>query len=43
VVVEVDRERVTVLDPLVGERSLPQEAFQAAWAAMRFLTLVIAT
>jgi ABC-type bacteriocin/lantibiotic exporter with double-glycine peptidase domain len=42
VVVAVDREQVTVLDPLVGERRLPRDDFQAIWAATRFLTLVIA-
>jgi hypothetical protein len=34
-------EQVTVLDPLVGERRLPRDDFQAIWAATRFLTLVI--
>ena len=41
VVVDVDSDNVMVLDPRVGERSLPREDFQEAWAAMRFLTLVI--
>jgi len=41
VVIGVDADSVTVLDPQVGERRLPWEAFQAAWAAMRFLTIVI--
>src|SRR5262245_41505619 len=41
VVVGVDSDSVTVLDPQVGERCLPQEDFHAAWAAMRFLTIVI--
>jgi predicted double-glycine peptidase len=42
VVIDVDAAQVTVLDPLHGERRIPQEGFQAAWSAMRFLTIVIA-
>lgn len=42
VVVAIDPESVTVLDPQVGERSIPREDFQTAWAEMRFLTMVIA-
>lgn len=42
VVVAINPEQVAVLDPLVGERSLPRHDFQTIWAAMRFLTLVIA-
>ena len=41
VVIAVDPDRVAVLDPQVGERSIPEEDFHAAWAAMRFLTIVI--
>jgi len=41
VVIDVDADSVTVLDPQVGERRLPREDVQAAWAAMRFLTIVI--
>lgn len=41
VVIAVDPERVLVLDPLAGERDVSREDFQAAWAAMRFLTIVI--
>jgi ABC-type bacteriocin/lantibiotic exporter with double-glycine peptidase domain len=41
VVIAVDLETVSVLDPLVGERNIPREDFQIAWAEMRFLTLVI--
>jgi hypothetical protein len=41
VVVAVEPESVMVLDPQVGERSIPRLDFQAAWAAMRFLTIVI--
>lgn len=41
VVVAVDPENVTVLDPPVGERTIPREDFQAAWAEMRFLTIAI--
>ena len=43
VVITVDPETVTVLDPLIGERTIPQEDFQVAWAAMRYLTIVINT
>ncbi len=43
VVMTVDPETVTVLDPLVGERAIPQEDFQVAWAEMRYLTIVINT
>jgi ABC-type bacteriocin/lantibiotic exporter with double-glycine peptidase domain len=42
VVVAIDSERVTVLDPLVGERTFSLDEFHAAWSAMRFLPLVIA-
>ena len=41
VVIAVDPERVTVLDPLVGENGMSREDFQVAWAEMRFLTIVI--
>jgi len=41
VVVDIGSDSVTVLDPQIGERRLPQEDLQAAWAAMRFLTIVI--
>jgi ABC-type bacteriocin/lantibiotic exporter with double-glycine peptidase domain len=41
VVIAVDQENVSVLDPLVGERDISREDFQAVWAAMRFLTIVI--
>jgi ABC-type bacteriocin/lantibiotic exporter with double-glycine peptidase domain len=43
VVVGIKQENVLVLDPLVGERRLAREEFQAAWAELRFLTIVIAT
>jgi len=42
VVIALDPTDVTVLDPLHGERRLPREDFQAAWSAMRYLTIVIA-
>jgi predicted double-glycine peptidase len=41
VVIDLDPEFVTVLDPQHGERRLPREDFQEAWSAMRFLTIVI--
>lgn len=43
VVAGIEQEDVLVLDPLVGQRRLTREEFQAAWAEMRFLTIVIAT
>jgi ABC-type bacteriocin/lantibiotic exporter with double-glycine peptidase domain len=42
VVIALTPTDVTVLDPLHGERQLPREDFQAAWSAMRYLTIVIA-
>ena len=42
VVIAVDHAQVTVLDPLVGERQLPREDFEAIWAATRWLTLMVA-
>ena len=42
VVIDLDADQVTVLDPLHGERRVPREDFQVAWSAMRFLTIVIA-
>jgi hypothetical protein len=42
VVIAIDTNQVTVLAPLVGEPQRPRNDFQAIWAAMRFLTLVIA-
>ena len=41
VVVSIEMDNVTVLDPLVGENNLTRDEFQAAWAEMRFLTIVI--
>lgn len=42
VVIDLDADQLTVLDPLHGERRVPREDFQEAWTAMRFLTIVIA-
>jgi ABC-type bacteriocin/lantibiotic exporter with double-glycine peptidase domain len=42
VVIDLDADQMTVLDPLHGERRVPREDFQEAWTAMRFLTIVIA-
>jgi ABC-type bacteriocin/lantibiotic exporter with double-glycine peptidase domain len=42
VVVAVAHAQVTVLDPLVGERQLPREDFEAIWAATRWLTFMVA-
>jgi ABC-type bacteriocin/lantibiotic exporter with double-glycine peptidase domain len=41
VIVGIEKDAVTVLDPLVGEHNLTRDEFQAAWAEMRFLTIVI--
>jgi ABC-type bacteriocin/lantibiotic exporter with double-glycine peptidase domain len=41
VVVRIEQDDVSVLDPLVGEHNLTRDEFQAAWAEMRFLTIVI--
>ena len=41
IVVQIEQDNVTVLDPLVGENNLTGDEFQAAWAEMRFLTIVI--
>jgi len=41
VVVGMEQDGISVLDPLIGERTLAKEDFQAAWAEMRFLTIVI--
>lgn len=43
VIVGIEQDKVTVLDPLVGENHLTRDEFQAAWAEMHFLTIVIAT
>lgn len=41
-VVEVaTHESVVVLDPLVGEHSIPTEDFLAAWQQMRCLTIIV--
>lgn len=41
VVVNIQRDNIIVLDPLIGESNLSQDDFQAAWAEMRFLTIVV--
>jgi ABC-type bacteriocin/lantibiotic exporter with double-glycine peptidase domain len=41
VVVNIRRDNILVLDPLVGESNLSRDDFQAAWAEMRFLTIVV--
>jgi ABC-type bacteriocin/lantibiotic exporter with double-glycine peptidase domain len=42
VVIRVGNGSVTVLDPLLGEGNLTRDDFQAAWAEMHFLTIIIA-
>ncbi len=37
----VEADSISALDPLIGERKLSHEEFSAAWAEMRFLTIVI--
>jgi ABC-type bacteriocin/lantibiotic exporter with double-glycine peptidase domain len=41
VVVGVDADSITILDPQSGESRLPRDDFHEAWAALRFLTIVI--
>jgi ABC-type bacteriocin/lantibiotic exporter with double-glycine peptidase domain len=41
VVVRIEQGKVMVLDPIVGETNHMLDEFQAAWAEMRFLTIVI--
>jgi len=41
VVISVEAEGVIALDPMEGERRLSHVEFMAAWAEMRFLTIVI--
>jgi ABC-type bacteriocin/lantibiotic exporter with double-glycine peptidase domain len=41
VFVGMEQDGVSVLDPLTGERTLAKDDFQAAWAEMRFLTIVV--
>jgi ABC-type bacteriocin/lantibiotic exporter with double-glycine peptidase domain len=41
VVIGMEKNDISVLDPLIGERTLAKEDFQASWAEMRFLTIVI--
>jgi ABC-type bacteriocin/lantibiotic exporter with double-glycine peptidase domain len=41
VVIRIEQDGIWVLDPFIGERRLAKEDFQAAWAEMRFLTIVI--
>jgi ABC-type bacteriocin/lantibiotic exporter with double-glycine peptidase domain len=42
VVIGVEPDEVVVLDPHTGESKLPRTEFQAAWAEMRCLTIVVA-
>jgi ABC-type bacteriocin/lantibiotic exporter with double-glycine peptidase domain len=41
IVVNIRQDNIMVLDPLVGESNLSRDEFQAAWAEMRFLTIVV--
>jgi ABC-type bacteriocin/lantibiotic exporter with double-glycine peptidase domain len=41
VVVGMEQDGISVLDPIEGERTLAKDDFQAAWAEMRFLAIVI--
>ena len=41
VVVKMDANFVTVLDPLSGERVLPRQGFLRGWAWQRYLVLII--
>jgi ABC-type bacteriocin/lantibiotic exporter with double-glycine peptidase domain len=42
VMIDVEPGEVAVLDPLSGESRLARDDFEAAWAEMRFLTIVVA-
>jgi predicted double-glycine peptidase len=41
VVVDVTEQEVQVIDPLYGERALPLETFNAAWAITHHLAMLI--
>lgn len=41
VVVEIDRKGVHVLDPILGERTIPRRLFEEQWKDMRRVTIVI--
>lgn len=41
VVTEMSASEIKVYDPLIGERTLPRHTFDAAWATLRNLTLLI--
>jgi ABC-type bacteriocin/lantibiotic exporter with double-glycine peptidase domain len=41
VVAQIDRKGVRVYDPLLGERVLPRSTFDAAWAMMRNLVILV--
>lgn len=41
VVVAFTEQAVTVLDPLVGERTLPLQSFTMAWALRHKLTIIV--
>jgi ABC-type bacteriocin/lantibiotic exporter with double-glycine peptidase domain len=41
VAVAIGPNQVIVLDPQSGERAMPREDFDAAWAQMRYLTILI--
>lgn len=41
VVIEMDEDYVTVLDPISGEESLAREDFLQAWAWQRCLTIIV--
>jgi ABC-type bacteriocin/lantibiotic exporter with double-glycine peptidase domain len=41
VVMAIDQRRVSVYDPLHGERSLPRATFESAWAMMHNLVILV--
>jgi len=41
IVLRVSESEVDIYDPLRGERTLPVNSFEAAWAAMRNLTILV--
>lgn len=41
VVMAIDQRRVSIYDPLHGERYLPQATFESAWAMMHNLAILV--
>ena len=41
VLIEMSQQEVAAYDPLLGERNLPRDTFDAAWTIMRGLTILV--